>query len=1056
MISASSILQSVRVAALLALAFSPWATAAQDDAEPVQTPFLMVDTAMHVGPIWRISLDASGTLLATAAGDKSIRLFDVASGDLLRKIHLPLGDGEIGSVVSVALSPDGRLLLAATLSFDTGTDFDSGSVYVVDVQDGQIRGRLRNLPAVPTRIAFAPDGRHFVLVMEDAGVQLRTAGGRCVWEDPNPLRVEPVGWAAFADDGRLATVSRAGLARVYEIAEDTVTPLGERRDCPQADDQAVADSNVRLLYQRRMPSDLRPAGIAFAPAGDLLAVGYQAASVVDVLEVSSGQVRRVEAPLALSDGNLAAVAWSQIDGAAWLFAGGTVQNGEQQNVLLGWPVGRGGAPAALAVSEDSITDLAAVPGRGVVVASTDPTWSYVGLDSPGHGLAVRTARSGERLDFREVSARRFAVDDAGAVVEFAARGQQGSVFRFDLARLALEAASDARTDLTTPAAARAGTRLEGWFLSDAPLLNGQPVWLRPGERAIAADVSQAGDRVILGTDHRIRLYDSTGRELAAREVPTAAWGVVIVPDRPLAVVAHGDGSIRWYSLREDLPLAEIAGVFVHRDGRRWVAWTADGYFAHGDFGGEALVGFQQNGTRSAPTGQWLSFQQVYRLLYDPSRVSTALDQPGEWPQIADRSRVRSLLADLALPKLTLEAYCPLSTGDADPASRGLVSFGTTEPSATGPDSAGPGCHPIDPVVLGFAARPGEAMGAVLPAGTRAVRVRLRVEDQGGGFGPVDAFVDGRNAGRAEPDPASAGAEGAMTVERVIPVSAGETRLVFRAYDGSGVFAQSAPLRIALAREVSPPVPPRLYLLAVGVDRYGGTIPPLRLAVADARTFKDVVTRQAPGGYEKVIGQTLFDGEATRAEVVTRLEELARHVRPQDGVLIYLAGHGIASDDGRYVFVTADATSAHGAEVQGLDHATLVRLLSDLPARNVFLLLDTCYAGAFDLQGPGNLGNESGRFVLTGSSSVEEALDSYDGTNGVFGYAVREGLMGGAANAWDGEIDALQLGTYVRSALPHLAKERNHKQSAVFKAAGSELAAFPVATVPRPAAGPRDM
>jgi hypothetical protein len=91
-------------------------------------------------------------------------------------------------------------------------------------------------------------------------------------------------------------------------------------------------------------------------------------------------------------------------------------------------------------------------------------------------------------------------------------------------------------------------------------------------------------------------------------------------------------------------------------------------------------------------------------------------------------------------------------------------------------------------------------------------------------------------------------------------------------------------------------------------------------------------------------------------------------------------------------------------------------------------------------------------VLTGSSSLEEALDSYDGTNGVFAYAVREGLYGGAADASGNEIDALQLGVYVRRELPRLAQERNHRQSAVFKAAGGDIAAFPVAAVPQPAAG----
>lgn len=150
-----------------------------------------------------------------------------------------------------------------------------------------------------------------------------------------------------------------------------------------------------------------------------------------------------------------------------------------------------------------------------------------------------------------------------------------------------------------------------------------------------------------------------------------------------------------------------------------------------------------------------------------------------------------------------------------------------------------------------------------------------------------------------------------------------------------------------------------------------------------------------------------------------------------------------------------ATTAVGRWASGRpdDDATSCYLLSELSARNVLLLLDTCYAGAFHLQGPGNLANESGRFVLTGSSSVDEALDSYDGTNGVFAYAVREGLYGAAADASGDDIDALQLGVYVRRALPRLARERRHQQSAVFKAAGGDLAAFPVAAVPRPAAGP---
>ncbi|MCC7182940.1 MAG: hypothetical protein IT509_05145, partial [Rhodocyclaceae bacterium] len=82
------------------------------------------------------------------------------------------------------------------------------------------------------------------------------------------------------------------------------------------------------------------------------------------------------------------------------------------------------------------------------------------------------------------------------------------------------------------------------------------------------------------------------------------------------------------------------------------------------------------------------------------------------------------------------------------------------------------------------------------------------------------------------------------------------------------------------------------------------------------------------------------------------------------------------------------------------------------------------------------------------TSVQEALDSYDGRNGVFGYAVKEALSGRAPRDEDGVISALSLGDYVARRVPLLARERQHAQDAVFKSALRELRAFPVARVPR--------
>jgi uncharacterized caspase-like protein len=80
--------------------------------------------------------------------------------------------------------------------------------------------------------------------------------------------------------------------------------------------------------------------------------------------------------------------------------------------------------------------------------------------------------------------------------------------------------------------------------------------------------------------------------------------------------------------------------------------------------------------------------------------------------------------------------------------------------------------------------------------------------------------------------------------------------------------------------------------------------------------------------------------------------------------------------------------------------------------------------------------------------VQEALDSYDDRNGVFAFAVREGLRGRAAADGDGRISALALGEWVMRRVPQLAAEKQHRQDAVFRTAQRDLRSFPIGTVLR--------
>ena len=132
----------------------------------------------------------------------------------------------------------------------------------------------------------------------------------------------------------------------------------------------------------------------------------------------------------------------------------------------------------------------------------------------------------------------------------------------------------------------------------------------------------------------------------------------------------------------------------------------------------------------------------------------------------------------------------------------------------------------------------------------------------------------------------------------------------------------------------------------------------------------------------------------------------------------------------------------------LDENTMVAALARIRARDGFLFIDTCHAGQVTIDSLAALGNETGRFLLAASTSVQEALDSYDERNGVFAYAVREGMGGRAATDGEGRVSALSLGEWVTRRVPQLAAEKQHRQDAVFRTAQRDLRSFPLGAVAR--------
>ena len=89
---------------------------------------------------------------------------------------------------------------------------------------------------------------------------------------------------------------------------------------------------------------------------------------------------------------------------------------------------------------------------------------------------------------------------------------------------------------------------------------------------------------------------------------------------------------------------------------------------------------------------------------------------------------------------------------------------------------------------------------------------------------------------------------------------------------------------------------------------------------------------------------LTDSDASLTGIEGAFNKLKARMKPQDTLVIFLAGHGEAPIDKNYTFLPWDfKRGAPGDAGEGLSEARLRKLLAESPAQTL-LLLDTCDAG----------------------------------------------------------------------------------------------------------------
>jgi len=160
--------------------------------------------AGHTGAVSSISFSSDARLLASGGADKTVRVWEVGSGQPVQTMK-----GHTAAVTSVAFSPDGQLVASASLD---------RTVKLWHTISGGEAGTLPKDTGAVLAVAFSPDGHLLASANQQGQVKLwEVASGRAA--QALDAHDAPVYAIVFSPDGRLLTTAgRDAKVKLWQVA----------------------------------------------------------------------------------------------------------------------------------------------------------------------------------------------------------------------------------------------------------------------------------------------------------------------------------------------------------------------------------------------------------------------------------------------------------------------------------------------------------------------------------------------------------------------------------------------------------------------------------------------------------------------------------------------------------------------------------------------------------------------------------------------------------------------------------------------------------------------
>jgi WD40 repeat protein len=1001
-----------------------------------QHPELVVQSGHHRG-ITSIAFTRDSKLVATGSLDKTIKIWDVATGFQIRTLS-----GHTKEVTSVAFSPDGHLL--ASGSFDY-------TARVWDVSTGELRFMVTHSLAVQS-VAISPDGRILATAGLDRLIMLWDLATGQQIRKPLSGHGGNVSSIAFSPNGKiLASSSWDKTVRLWDVS------TGQLIEPP-------LQAGIALM------------SVAFSPNGRMVVSGGSF-SIVKVWDVASGRelytvnagAERIVSLAFSPDGKFLASGSNNLEGqTVKVWDADTGREAEAFRTFLHKP-----RVSALAFSADNNTLAIGDEEQGVVslvdTATTTERFVLKGHSAVVNSIAFTSDNKSLLVAAAEPVIKQWDLEQKTSEVvtnlvglsgyataialspedkRLASGSPDGAIKLWDLANGTSRLLGRHKGIVNSVAFSPDGKLFASGSDDDTVILwnvqSGEMLLPLQGHDDSVNMVAFSPDGKMIASassDTTIRLWNvSDGREISkitghANEVECLGFS----PDGRFLASGSVDMTIKLWritTLGNDIQTSLVKTLTGHSSAVQSLAFSPDGnLLASGSWDRTVRLWDVASGKQTQTLGPHpgtvvsLAFGRTGKLLASASADSVKL-----W----DTASCNELASLIALDQDDWGVITPEGRFDGSQNAQQLMRFVVGVKLAMDLDQLTkehyePG---LLPKLLGFDKTPlllkvkpfkevnvdSPEVEVEEPTETGTV-MTVKLKNEGGGFGPVRVIVnhserlaDARPPG-FDPDKA----EAKLTIdlkqfERFL-LPGEDNPIEVEAYSKANV--PSRKRTIVFKPSTDKPIgPQQLWAVVVGTGKYASAKVPTLTAGADARAIAKAFS---------VAGERLFPGQVhittlstdsekpeeqpTKKNIVDALKKIRNDpkVAASDILLVYLAGHGVSygGESGDYYYLTSEASTTYLGEGAERDKALagkeIAYWLREIPTAKRVLILDTCAAGRIseDIQTRGvdgtnerawaEMNNSTGLWLLAGSAADADSFEVGDFGMGLLTYSLLKGL-----------------------------------------------------------------